>query len=242
MAEPKEVRRIIAVDCCEHTLSALESLRYSHITSVTSRNQVKFARDNPNPDLLVIGVAQFPIRRLFISQLRLIFPAVPVLLLRRESLSPGFDKEGIRGEFILGDWPNSDDLEIVRSIREILPLAPCDHTLRGNNYGIVREVIRLIVEKYSDPNLDLDRVAGELPVSRKRLSRILNQEVGVSFRQLLRNLRIEEAKQMLASRQYSVKEVAMRVGFSDSHYFSRSFKELTGQNASEFHSFSPLHN
>ena len=41
--------------------------------------------------------------------------------------------------------------------------------------------------------------------------------------------RIEEAKRMLASRHYSVKEVAERVGFSDCHYFSRSFKELTGQ-------------
>jgi AraC-like DNA-binding protein len=241
MTEQKVVRRIIAIDCCEHTLAALESLQYSHITSVKSRNQ-KFAGDNPRPDLVVIGVAQFPIRRLFISQLRLIFPTVPMLLLRRESVSPSMEKEGIRGEFILSDSRNNDDLETVRSIREIFPLDSCDHTARSNNYGIVREVVRLIVEKYSDPKLDLDRVAGELPVSRKRLSRILNQELGVSFRQLLRTLRIEEAKQMLASRQYSVKEVAMRVGFSDSHYFSRSFKELTGRNASEFRSSSPLHN
>jgi len=241
MAEQKLARRIIAVDCCEHTLAALESLQYSRVTSVKSRNQAKFTPDNPSPDLVVIGVAQFPIRRLFISQLRLIFPTVPLLLLRRESVGPG-QKDVIRGEFSLGDSRNNDDLETVRSIREILPLASCDHTSRSNNYGIVREVVRLIVEKHSDPNLDLDRVADELPVSRKRLSRILNQELGVSFRQLLRSLRIEEAKQMLASRQYSIKEVAMRVGFADSHYFSRSFKELTGLNASEFQSSSPLHN
>ena len=41
---------------------------------------------------------------------------------------------------------------------------------------------------------------------------------------------------MLASRRYSVKEVAARVGFSDSHYFSRSFKEITGLSASEYQS------
>ncbi len=39
---------------------------------------------------------------------------------------------------------------------------------------------------------------------------------------------------MLASQQYSVKQVAARVGFSDSHYFSRSFRELTGLSASEY--------
>jgi AraC-like DNA-binding protein len=241
MAKPRAVRRIMAIDCCEHALAALESVHYAHVTSVTSRNQSQFVRDNQPLDLIVIGVTQFPIRRLFISQLRHIFPAVPSLILRREDVGADLEKQRIRGEFILSDQQGTDDLDIVSSLRKILPLAACHHTRRGDNYGIVREVIRLIVEKYSDPNLDLERVAGELPVSPKRLSRILNQEVGVSFRQLLRNLRIEEAKQMLASRQYSVKEVAMRVGFSDSHYFSRSFKELTGQNASEFLSFSPLH-
>jgi len=33
-----------------------------------------------------------------------------------------------------------------------------------------------------------------------------------------------------------VKEVAVKVGFADSHYFSRTFKELTGQSASEYRS------
>ena len=41
---------------------------------------------------------------------------------------------------------------------------------------------------------------------------------------------------MLTSRRYSVKEVAARVGFSDSHYFSRSFKELVGLSATEYRS------
>ena len=71
-------------------------------------------------------------------------------------------------------------------------------------------------------------------MSTSHLSRILNQQVGVSFRQLLRHVRIEEAKRMLASHRFSVKEVAARVGYSDSHYFSRSFKEMTGLSASEY--------
>lgn len=60
--------------------------------------------------------------------------------------------------------------------------------------------------------------------------------MGVSFRQLLRRARIEEAKSMLVSGRYSVKEVASQVGFSDSHYFSRSFKELTALSASHYRS------
>jgi AraC-like DNA-binding protein len=241
MTETDAVRQIMAIDCCEHTIAALERVQYSHITSVTSEQNRQISQANDNINLIVIGVSRLPIRRLFISQLRRIYPAVPMLILRRENLSPTVGEECIRGEFILSDQGSIDDLEVVGNTRKILPLTLCNHILHSNHYDIIRAVISVIVEKYSDPDLDLKRVANELPLSAKKLSRILNQEVGVSFRQLLRNTRIEEAKRMLAARDYSVKEVAARVGFSDSHYFSHSFKELTGLTASEFRSHNPLH-
>lgn len=78
------------------------------------------------------------------------------------------------------------------------------------------------------------------PESAAQLSRVLNQQVGVSFRQLLREKRIEEAKHLLSAGHYSVKEVACRVGFVDSHYFSRTFKALTGQSASEYRLTNPI--
>jgi len=239
MAGLEAVRNIMAIDCCEHVIAALKGIRYSHITSVTGK-ATQIPRGESGVQLIVVGVAQFPIRRFFLSQLRRLYPAVPALILRREAGSPDIDEKWIRGEFILSDQPHHEDFELVRSIREILPLSPCKHTVHRQNSDVVREVIRVIVEKYSDPDLDLGQVARRLSVSPKRLSRILNHEVGVSFRQMLRSTRIEEAKRMLASRQYSVKEVAVRVGFSDSHYFSRSFKELTGLSASEFQTDSPL--
>jgi two-component system response regulator YesN len=122
----------------------------------------------------------------------------------------------------------------VRSLRANLPLKPCEHTLQSKNHDLVREVVRIIGESYADPDLDLRQVADNLPMSPAQLSRILNQQVGVSFRQLLRRTRIEEAKRMLASRRFSVKEVAARVGFTDSHYISRSYKAHTGLSATEY--------
>lgn len=157
-----------------------------------------------------------------------------MLILRRIDSDDGSETV-IRGEFILSEETSGNrDLEFVGFLRRVLPIQPCVHVLKGTHFDTVREVIRLIYENYSNPNLDLSRVASELPMPTAHLSRILNRQVGVSFRQLLKNTRIEEAKRMLASRKYSVKEVAARVGFSDSHYFSRSFKELTGQTASEY--------
>jgi len=156
-----------------------------------------------------------------------------MLILRREERKDDTE-DVVRGEFLLSDCGRDDDLRIVRSIRSLLPLQPCDHIHKMFNYEIVRGVIRILSESHSDPDLSLEKVAKSLALSPTQLSRILNQDVGVGFRSLLRQKRIEEAKHLLASRRYSIKEVALRVGFRDSHYFSRTFKALTGQSASEY--------
>ncbi|HEV2764289.1 MAG TPA: helix-turn-helix transcriptional regulator, partial [Pyrinomonadaceae bacterium] len=239
MNAPRAPFHVMAVDCCEHVLSSL-GLRLSPpggLTEVSSAGGVERAAGRRGGvDLIVVGVSRYPVRRFFLSQLRRVYSEVPVLLLRRTGAPRGAD-EHIRGEFILSDARGGgDDLRVVSELRPRLPFEPCAHTHRGVNYQLVREVVRVITEHYTDPQLDLARVARVLAVSPLFLSRLLNQKVGVSFRQLLRHARIEEAKRMLSTRRYSVKEVSERVGFSDSHYFSRSFRQLTGQSASEYQS------
>lgn len=233
MAERIPNLHIMAIDCCEDILSLLQNVQPARLTTISSKTREHVNRYADEPDLIVIGVSKYPIRRLFISQLRRVYSNVPLLILRREEASCK-RTELIRGEFILSDRRHNGDLDLVCELRKSLPLKPCHHTHKSFNYDVVREVVRVIAEKYSDPNLDLARVAKVMPISPVRLSRILNQQVGVSFRQLLRHTRIEEAKRMLAANELSVKEVAARVGFSDSHYFSRSFKELTGLSASAY--------
>lgn len=230
----------MAIDCCEHILDALSNVPASRLTAVASKDKSRSNAASHDVDLIVIGVARYPVRRLFISQLRRIYPSVPVMILRRLENGQGL-RDAIRSEFILSEEPgNKSDVEIVRSLRKVLPIPQCEHVHRDHNYDTVREVMRVIAENYSDPNLDLQRVARELAVSPAVLSRVLNQQVGISFRQLLGTTRIEEAKRMLVTRQYSVKEVAARVGFSDSHYFSRTFRKQTGMSASEYHAQDPI--
>ena len=227
---------IMAIDCCEHVLEKLANVQSSRLTAITSAKASSPNVSESDVDLIVIGVSSYPVRRLFISELRHLYPRVPMLILRRSEADPAPD-DAVHGEFILseqsGDKP---DLEIVHALRSVLPIQPCGHVRKPNNYDTVREVVRAIYENYSNPDLDLTLVARQLPMAPAQLSRILNRDVGVSFRQLLKTTRIEAAKPMLASREYSVKEVAARVGFSDSHYFSRSFKEITGVSASEYQS------
>ena len=242
---------VIAIDCCEHVLEALGSVPASSIDAVSSGNRLNALSSGDNDaliatrtpiDLIVVGVARHPVRRMFISDLRRAYPDVLTVVLRREE-NKGDDSEMmIRGEFLLSDRHRVGDYAIVEALRLLFPLPLCGHIYKEANYDIVREVMHVIAEKFSDPELNLNKVARRLPISPARLSRILNQRVGVSFRGLLRQTRIEEAKRLLASGRYSVKEVASRAGFSDSHYFSRSFKEVTGLNASDYQARSGIFN
>jgi len=226
--------QILAVDCCHHVIGKLRRVPRSDLFPVSPKDAGELS-SRFDLDLIAIGVARYPVRRLFISQLRRIYPHVPILVLRRELVSPERSEEVVRGEFVLSDQSRDNtDCEMVVAIRKVMPFEACEHLQKNGDYEIISQVVNTVSESYADPSLSIGKVARKIKVSPKRLSTILNQQVGLSFRNLLRQIRLEQAKRMLRTRQYSVKEVALRVGFTDSHYFSRSFKELTGQNARDY--------
>src|ERR1700756_1310714 len=84
--KPANKLRIMAVDCCEHAVAALNAVPSSILLSVASKDSPDF-KAGSNVDLIAIGIAMYPVRRLFISQLRRIYPNVPILILRRERIS-----------------------------------------------------------------------------------------------------------------------------------------------------------
>lgn len=235
MAEFELIYNIAVIDCCEHTLEALRRIPHSRITSMTSGNATQAMNENGGWQLIVLGATLLPLRWSFVSQLQEMHPCVPSLVLRR--IPEENERESIRGDFLLSDRGSNLDFALVSAIRDLLPLPACTHTPQPDHNELLRNVMRLLGEMYPDPKLDLDRVASKLAISARTLSHVLNREVGVSFPQLLRSVRIWEAKRMLSATRYSVKQVAMHVGFSNSHYFSRSFKELTGVKATEFRAF-----
>ena len=75
--------------------------------------------------------------------------------------------------------------------------------------------------------VSIDAVAGELGMGRHTLFRKLRDE-GVTFKQVLNELRHELARQYLGDRKCAVNETAYLLGFSDPAAFSRAYKRWTG--------------
>jgi AraC-like DNA-binding protein len=73
----------------------------------------------------------------------------------------------------------------------------------------------------------VDTIAGKLGLSRQTLYRNLKVE-GVTFEQVLDELRHRLALHYLSGKKVSVNETAYLVGFSDPAAFSRAFKRWTG--------------
>ena len=55
------------------------------------------------------------------------------------------------------------------------------------------------------------------------LQHVFKQSIGVTITQYINSLRIEKAKYLLARTDLPVTEIALKVGFKDSNYFSTSF-------------------
>ena len=98
-------------------------------------------------------------------------------------------------------------------------------TLRGR-------IEALIMPMLHTGDVSVETIAAKLGASRQTLYRNLKAE-GVTFEQVLDELRHKLALHYLAGRRVSVNETAYLVGFSDPAAFSRAFKRWTGRSPRE---------
>lgn len=90
-------------------------------------------------------------------------------------------------------------------------------------------VLALIREQAArDPELTLPEVARICGASANHLNRILKQQTGHTFHQLLLRERLARARDFLARGEMNVTEAALESGFNDSNYFARVFRKVHG--------------
>lgn len=89
------------------------------------------------------------------------------------------------------------------------------------------KVESLLIPVLHTGELDIERTAKKMGLTRKTLYRKLKAE-GVTFEELLDELRHKMALHYLDGKKVSVNETAYLIGFSDPGAFSRAFKRWTG--------------
>lgn len=96
--------------------------------------------------------------------------------------------------------------------------------------------IHLYLEKhYQDPDLRVKTASEVFDITPNYLSALFAKKYGCRFVDYLAEIRIRHAQELLREKTWlSVAEVAQRVGFSSTRYFSKTFKKLTGVLPSEY--------
>jgi len=98
---------------------------------------------------------------------------------------------------------------------------------------VVAEAKRYLYEHFRDPELDLNLVARYVGINPSYMSRLMKQELGISFKDFLTSLRINESIILMRSTDLSISEIAYQVGYKSLHYFSTAFKNTMGISPSE---------
>ena len=73
---------------------------------------------------------------------------------------------------------------------------------------------------FSQPQCTVTNLSGDLHISKRHLSRIMQKTMGTTYTKHKNHLKIETAKQLLAEGDGLIKEIAEAVGFSSASYFT----------------------
>ena len=116
---------------------------------------------------------------------------------------------------------------------------PTRSTSGGAKNILIDKLKKYLVEDrhFQDPDLSLEKTAEFLDVSQGHLSKMINQELQMSFKDYVNRLRVEEAKRLIASGELVKKTllgIGLTAGFSSKTTFNRAFKKHTGQTPGEF--------
>lgn len=92
---------------------------------------------------------------------------------------------------------------------------------------ISKEVVQLIHNNY-DSDITLESCSNLLNYHPSYISKVLRQELGISFSDYLMQYRLNRAKEMLEETEMKISEIAAKLRYNNSQNFIRSFRKLVG--------------
>lgn len=93
---------------------------------------------------------------------------------------------------------------------------------------------RKIIRENLETTLSIQEIAASLGVSYSKFRRIFKEYTNLSPAYYQMDLKLQRAKDLLATTNRSVKDIAYQLDFSTPDYFSTKFKQKTGKTPSEF--------
>ena len=110
---------------------------------------------------------------------------------------------------------------------------PSDISIRAPLNPSFKRVLEFVHLNYMH-RLTLDMVAQHVFLNKTYISQMFTKYLGVSFVAYLECIRIGKGLELLADTEFSVAEIANKIGYSNSSYFTKVFKKRTGMAPLEY--------
>lgn len=172
---------------------------------------------------------------------------IPVILLTGQSS----DEHKIKGiEYGADDYITkpfnlkylSKRVENILNLRKVLKekfisepgIKPNKLSDSKQDQSFISEVIRLTEEQMSKPDFAIDSIIREMGYGRTMFYKKMKTISGYAPREFIMIVRMKKAAVMLRETNATIKAVSEDIGFFDTHYFSKNFKNYFGELPSEY--------
>ena len=122
---------------------------------------------------------------------------------------------------------NEDDLWTIHE-EMLYRYASRENRMHNKAFETLAKKINSYIDNNFMQDINNDSLAFVFNISKEHMMRTYKKETGDTINNYIINKRIKEAKQLLLLSDLSMTEIAFRVGFKNSQYFSNSFKKNTG--------------
>ena len=139
---------------------------------------------------------------------------------------------------MIEEYQTQNRLVLMESYMQsfLFHIAFLDNTVNLNNNRNVVQFIELIklVDRHFIANREVVFYANKLNISEKRLNDVCKKLSGKTTKQFIQERLVLEIKKEIKLGTKSLKEIAFDLGFNESAYFTRFFKQQTSMSPSEF--------
>ncbi|WP_438823813.1 response regulator transcription factor [Bacillus sp. JJ675] len=105
---------------------------------------------------------------------------------------------------------------------------------------VVARAKEYMQEHFAERDFSLMQTADALQVSSVYLSRMMKRELGMTFVQLLTEMRMQKAVHLLKTTSLPIHDIAEQTGYDTQHYFSTVFKKTIGVTPNQYRRMSGI--
>lgn len=105
---------------------------------------------------------------------------------------------------------------------------------KEDNVDMYVEKAKAYIKRHYMEEITLDALAGELNLNASYLSALFKNVMQINYSKYLTGVRMDEAKRLLRNTDLNLTQIAQRVGYQNSFYFTRIFTKTAGMKPQEY--------